>query len=109
MANDLNKLTLASDPAGLYAVPMDRDIALETPTWDKPLARELILNDGRTLVTLRDAVRLFVDRFESVEDAPPVRRAIERLLKAGDSGSPHEVETATEQVAHVLRVWRMMA
>jgi hypothetical protein len=76
--------------------------------WDKPLARDLILSDGRKLVTLRDAVRLFVDRFESVEDAPPVRRAIEHLMKAGDSGSPYDVEAATEQTAHVLRVWRMM-
>jgi hypothetical protein len=87
---------------------MDRRITLETSSWDMPLARELILSDGRKLVTMRDAVRLFVDRFESVEDAPPVRRALELLMKAGDSGSPHEVEAASEQVAHVLRVWRMM-
>ena len=65
--------------------------------WDKPLARELILSDGRKLKTLRDVARLFVDRFESVEDAPPVRRA-QLLMKADDS----------EQIAHVLRVWRMM-
>jgi hypothetical protein len=30
-------------------------------------------------------------------------------MKAGDSGSPHDVEAATEQTAHVLRVWRMIA
>jgi hypothetical protein len=29
-------------------------------------------------------------------------------MKAGDSGSPHDVEAATQQIAHVLRVWRMM-
>jgi hypothetical protein len=87
---------------------MDTRITSETSSWDMPLARELILSDGRKLVTMRDAVRLFVDRFESVEDAPPVRRALELLMKAGDSGSPHEVEAASEQVAHVLRVWRMV-
>jgi hypothetical protein len=44
-------------------------------SWDKPLARELVLNDGQKLQTLRDVAGLFVDRFESVEDAPQVRRA----------------------------------
>jgi hypothetical protein len=66
------------------------------------------VHTARKLVTLRDVARLCVDRFESVEDAPPVRRAIELLMKAGDSGSPHDVEAATDQIAHVLRVWRMM-
>jgi hypothetical protein len=87
---------------------MDRRITLETPNWDKPFARDLVLSDRQTLKTLRDVARLFVDRFESVEDAPPVRRALELLMKAGESGAPSDIEAATEQIAHVLRVWRMM-
>ena len=76
--------------------------------WDKPLAREMVLNDGQKLKTLRDVARLFSGRFESVGDAPPVRRAIEILVKAGESGAPSDIEAATNQVAHVLRVWRMV-
>jgi hypothetical protein len=77
-------------------------------SWDKPLARELVLNDGQTLKTLRDVARLFVERFESVQDAPPQRDAIELLMKAGDSGAPSDIEAATDQVATVLRMWRMI-
>jgi hypothetical protein len=76
--------------------------------WDRPLTRELVLSDGQKLKTLRDAARLFSGRFESVEDAPPVRRALELLMKAGESGAPSDIEAATEQISHVLRVWRMM-
>jgi hypothetical protein len=76
--------------------------------WDRPLTRELFLSDGRKLKTLRDAARLSVERFESVQDAPPLRRAIELLMQAAASGSPRDLEAATDQVADGLRIWRMI-
>jgi hypothetical protein len=78
-------------------------------SWEKSLARDLVLSNGQTLKTLRDVAGLFVERFESFKDAPSVRRAIELLKEAAGSDSPHDVEAATDHIVTVLQDWRIMA
>jgi hypothetical protein len=79
-------------------------------SWDKPLARQLLLNDGQMLVTLRDAARVFAGRLDAPKGAPPLESAIELLLKAASiSGKREDIEAATDQVAIVLGQRKLLA
>jgi hypothetical protein len=78
--------------------------------WNKPLARHLPLKDGRTLHTLHDARDVFASGvFAGVTHDPPLEHAIELLIRAAETGEDNDVEAATDQVAIMLRLWRMMA
>ena len=77
--------------------------------WAKPLAYELPLKDGRTLRTLHDVRDVFASGvFAGVTHSPPLEHAIDLLIRAAETGEDHDVRAATDQVATVLRLWRMM-
>jgi hypothetical protein len=77
--------------------------------WAKPLAYELPLKDGRTLRTLHDVRDVFASEiFAGATHLPPLECAVDLLMRAAETGEPDDVTNATDQVAHVLRVWRMM-
>jgi hypothetical protein len=78
-------------------------------SWDKPLTRQLVHDDGQTLVTLRDAARLFAGHLDNPRHVSPFESAIELLLKAASSNSKREdIEAATDQVTTVLSQRGMM-
>jgi hypothetical protein len=37
-----------------------------------------------------------------------LEHAIDLLIRAAETGEPHDVTAATDQIATVLRLWRMM-
>ena len=77
--------------------------------WNKPLAYDLPLKDGRNLHTLHDARDVFVSGvFAGVAYAPALEHAIELLIRAAETGESDDVTAATDQVATVLHLWRMM-
>lgn len=77
-------------------------------SWTRPLARKLVLTDGRVLRTLHDARHVFASGvFSGATHSPPLEQAIDRLLKAAETGDDDDVTAATDQVATVLRIWRM--
>jgi hypothetical protein len=77
--------------------------------WNKPLAHELPLKDGRILRTLDDARVVFASGvFAGVTHSPPLEHALDLLLKAAETGKPGDVEAATDQIGMVLRLWKMM-
>jgi hypothetical protein len=75
--------------------------------WNDPLTQTLVLNDGRELRTLRDAARLFASRFDALKDTPPLEHAIELLTLAAKSGTPRDIEAATDQLVRVLTLWKL--
>jgi hypothetical protein len=77
--------------------------------WAKPLAYELPLKDGRTLRTLHDARDVFASGvFAGVTRSPPLEHALDLLIRAAETGEDDDVEAATDQIATVLRIWRMI-
>jgi hypothetical protein len=78
-------------------------------TWSAPLARELLLRDGRVLRTLRDARELFASgAFSGITHSPPLEHAIELLIRAAETGDEDDIAVATNQIAVALRVHGMM-
>ena len=47
--------------------------------------------------------------FSGVTHSPPLERALDSLIKAAETGEDDDVQAATDQIATVLRLWRMMA
>jgi hypothetical protein len=79
-----------------------------TMAWNKPLAYELPLKDGRILRTLHDARYVFASGvFDGVTHSPPLEHALDLLLKAAETGTPDDVKAATDQIGVVLRLWKM--
>ena len=78
--------------------------------WNDLLAYELSLRDGQVLRTLHDVVDVFASEdFNDLAHAPALKSAVEPVLRAAESGHPDDLKAATDQVATVLRIWRMMA
>ncbi len=73
------------------------------PDWSAKLTRSLTLKSGDKLVTLADARALMIRYFETVTHSAAVALAIERLLKAAETGAFADRKAATDQVAIVLR------
>jgi hypothetical protein len=71
--------------------------------WSAKLTRSLTLKDGAKLVTLADARVVMIRYFETVIESRAVALAIERPLKAAETGSFADRKAATDQVAIVLR------
>jgi hypothetical protein len=77
--------------------------------WNRPLARDLVLTNGRVLRTLHDARDVFASgAFAGVKHSPPLEHAIDLLIDAADSGKPGDIKAATDQVAIALRVHGMV-
>jgi hypothetical protein len=65
---------------------------------------------GRTLRTLHDVRDVFVSGvFAGVTHSPPLEHALDLLIKAAETGENDDEKAATDQIATVLRLWRMMA
>jgi hypothetical protein len=61
------------------------------------------------LRTLHDARDVFASGvFSGVKHSPPLEHALDLLLKAAETGQPDVVKAATDQIATVLRLWKMM-
>jgi hypothetical protein len=55
-------------------------------------------------------VDIFVaEDFNDLAHAPALKSALEPVLRAAESGHPDDLKAATDRVATVLRIWRMMA
>jgi hypothetical protein len=70
--------------------------------WDKALSRELGAA-GERIVTLRDAGRFLLERFQGVTKSAPLEHAIVLLMRAAASGRRADRAAATDQVLIVLR------
>jgi hypothetical protein len=68
--------------------------------WRKPLPKPIVLIDGRVLEILLDARTVLID--EDLGSHPAVRRALELLLEASETGDPADIQVAADQVAVVL-------
>jgi hypothetical protein len=69
--------------------------------WSAKLTRSL--KSGDKLVTLADARACMIRYFSTVIESRAVALAIERLLKAAETGTFTDRKAATDQVAIVLR------
>ena len=81
-------------------------ICRRAPNYDRKLTRRILLDDGTTITTLRDAVNLFNERFGTVTRWPTLETAIERLIAAAESAERTTVKDATDAIEHVLRTKR---
>ncbi len=70
--------------------------------WSDPLSKPITLKDGRVLVTLRDAGKLFAGFSESVQAHKWVEYAVELLLLAAENSDARTVKAATRQVERAL-------
>ncbi len=70
-------------------------------SWQRKLARRIVLLDGTSLATLRDAAGFIAALPESRQTAQ-WNAAVTRLLKATDSGSPDDIASATRAVELVV-------
>jgi hypothetical protein len=59
--------------------------------WSDPLSKPITLKDGRVLVTLRDAGKLFAGFSESVQSHKWVEYAVELLLLAAENSDARTV------------------
>ena len=71
-------------------------------SWDSPLTRTLVLDDGRTLATLREAAECLIASFGGVTHWPALEEASKLLQTAAESGDDADIAAATNQVAIVL-------
>ena len=77
-------------------------------SWTNPLARELVLTDGRVLRTLHDVRDVFASgRFDGVTKSPPLEYALDLLMLAAETGEPTDIDAATAQIARVLKIWQI--
>ena len=75
--------------------------------WNDTLTRPLLLADGTTLRTLKDAGDCLAERFTTIHHAPPLQDAIVLLMRASASGEQGDIEAATKQMGAVLRIWKL--
>ena len=77
--------------------------------WTQPLARVLILKSGVRVAMLHDAGQVFLRAFGNVSphDAP-IAHALTLMMRAAETGKRADREAATEQVAVVLRLNRLI-
>jgi hypothetical protein len=78
------------------------------PNYDRRLTRRIVLDDGTRIMTLRDAAKLFAERFATVKSWRLLEIAIERLIAAAESAERGKVKAATDSIARVLRVRRLL-
>jgi hypothetical protein len=78
------------------------------PNYDRKLTRRIVLGDGRTVTTLRDAVNLLSERFGTVARSRTLELAIERLIAAAESAERGTVKNATDAIERVLRARRLL-
>jgi hypothetical protein len=71
------------------------------PHWDAPLSRVLTPR-GAQLSTLREAGQFLSERFSNVTHDASLKRAIELLMRAAESGEAKDRKAATDQVVLVL-------
>jgi hypothetical protein len=77
--------------------------------WKDLLSYELSLTDGRVLRTLHDVMDIFASgSFTDIAHAPALKSALDLVITAAESGNPNDLKAATDQVAAMLRMWRMM-
>ena len=78
------------------------------PNYDRKLARPLTLDDGKRLVTLRDAADVLQARFSTVTKWGAHGQAIEQLIEAAELGGRERVKAATDRIEIVLRGSRLL-
>ena len=76
------------------------------PNYDRRLTRRIVLDDGKRIMTLRDAADLFAERFATVKSWRLLELAIERLIAAAESAERDKVNAAIDSIAPVLRTRR---
>ena len=76
------------------------------PNYDRKLARRIVLDDRTRIMTLRDAAKLFTERFATVTSWRLLEIAIERLIAAAESAERDTIKAATEAIQCVLRAQR---
>jgi hypothetical protein len=77
------------------------------PNYDRRLTRRIVLDDGTRIMTLRDAAKLFAERFATVKSWRLLEIAIERLIAAAESAERDTVKAATDSIERVLRARRI--
>ena len=81
----------------------------QAPSYDRKLARHVVLADGRRLRTLKDAADLLVDVFGSVNPrSHALDHAITLLMQAATTGARYDAEAATDAIERVLRDRRLL-
>ena len=70
--------------------------------WSDPLSSPIPLEDGRVLITLRDAANLFGSFSKSMLAHGWTSYAVELLIEAAEDGSGGAIEKATRQVQRAL-------
>jgi hypothetical protein len=75
--------------------------------WNRPLTRPLKLKSGVRLVTLHDAAEAFARHFGNTNHDRTVAHAIDRMIRAAETGSQAARKAATKQVEFVLTVHRL--
>ena len=73
--------------------------------WSRPLTRTLALKSGEQLRTLHDAASLLSKR---LGHSAALEHATAGLLRAAETGTKADRKAATNQVAIILQVNRMM-
>ena len=76
------------------------------PNYDRKLTRRIVLDDGKRIMTLRDAADLFAERFATVKSWRLLEIAIERLIAATESAERDTIKAATDAIQCVLRAQR---
>ena len=81
----------------------------QAQSYDRKLARHVVLADGRRLRTLKDAADLLVDVFGSVNPrSHALDHAIALLMQAATTGARYDAEAATDAIERVLRDRRLL-
>jgi hypothetical protein len=70
--------------------------------WSQRPTSPIVLKDGRTLVTLRDAGKLFAGFSEPVQAHKWTEYAVELLLLAAENSDGRTVKASTRQVERAL-------
>jgi hypothetical protein len=73
------------------------------PNYDRKLARRIVLDDWKRIMTLRDAADLFAEWFATVKSWRLLELAIERLIAAAGA---RQGKAATDSIERVLRTRR---
>ena len=77
------------------------------PNYDRKLARPITLDDGRRLITLKDAADLLAGRFSTVR-AWAALDCVELLMVAATTGTRADIKAATDQIEVVLRARQLL-
>ena len=79
------------------------------PDYTRKLSRRIVLADGRTLITLKDAADLIGAEFGTVNLRGGLLDHVTRLLiEAGERGGRERIKAATVQLVLVLRERRLL-